>query len=331
MKKYYRTDNKKLINLKDFPYQEKYLKNINGFEEYKDIRMAYIDEGNKDSELTFLMLHGSPTWSYLWRHFIKEILDAKYRAVALDMIGFGRSDKPLHEESYTFEAMRKSLISAIEKLDLKNIVLVVHEWGGFLGLTLPMEIEERIDGIIIHNTTLTTGNQLMSDSYTDWRKYIDDNPDLNIRAIMARTNKILNLKECNNYHAPYDSFESKIALRAMPKIYPDHPDKAGADYAQKSLDWLSNNFEGLIIAISGMRDPLFPKEAQNAFLSSISGVVKLPGVDNAGHFLPEWAMEYGKDLIINYISLREKHLLAKQELEEKERLTNESKDLNNNV
>ena len=194
-----------------------------------------------------------------------------------------------------------------------------------------MDIKDRIDGIIIHNTTLATGNQLVSDSYSDWRKYIEDNPDLNVRAIMARTNKILNLRECNTYHAPFDSFESKIALRTMPKIFPDHPDKLGAEHAQKSLDWYSEEFEGLIVAISGMRDPLFPQEAHNAFINSISGVVKLPGVDNAGHFLPEWAMEYGKDLITNFISLREKHILAKKELDEQEKLSNLEKDEDNNA
>ena len=132
MTKFYRTNNEKLFNLPDFPYQDKYINNIKGFDDYNDIRMAYIDEGNQDSELTFLMLHGSPTWSYLWRHFIKEIVDANYRAVALDMIGFGRSDKPLDEKSYTFAKQSvTSLINAIEYLDLKNIVLVVHEWGGF--------------------------------------------------------------------------------------------------------------------------------------------------------------------------------------------------------
>tara|TARA_B100000287_G_scaffold151756_1_gene143519 strand:+ start:377 stop:1372 length:996 start_codon:yes stop_codon:yes gene_type:complete len=331
MAKFYRTSNEKLFNIPDFPYEDKYINNIKGFDDYKDIRMAYVDEGDNNSELTFLMLHGSPTWSYLWRHFIKEIVDANYRAVALDMIGFGRSDKPLDEKAYTFESMRSSIINAIEQLDLKNVVLVVHEWGGFLGLTIPMEIRDRIDAIIIHNTILTTGNQLMSDSYSDWRKYISDNPDLNVRAIMARTNKILNLKECNTYHAPYDSFESKIALRTMPKIYPDHPNKPGAELAQQSLEWLSTEFEGLILAISGMRDPLFPQEAQNAFISSIPGVVKLPGVDNAGHFLPEWAMEYGKDLINNFISLREKHLLAKKELEDKENLAKKNENNEDNV
>lgn len=331
MSKFYRSTNENLFNLKDFPYEVKYIENIEGFDEYNDIRMSYIDEGKHNSELTFLMLHGSPTWSYLWRHFIKELLDADLRAVALDMIGFGRSDKPLDEEAYTFDSMRNSIIDAVKKLDLKNIVLVVHEWGGFLGLTIPMELKDRIDGIIIHNTVLTTGNQLMSDSYTDWRKYISDNPDINIRAVMARTNKILNLKECNTYHAPYDTFESKIAIRTLPKIYPDHPDKPGANYAQSSLDWLTEEFEGLIVAISGMRDPLFPQEAQNAFLNSIPGIIKLPGVDNAGHFLPEWAMEYGTDLIRNYLNLRQKHLIAKKELEEQEKLANKNKESDNNV
>ena len=141
MAKFYRTSNEKLFNIPDFPYEDKYINNIKGFDDYKDIRMAYVDEGDNNSELTFLMLHGSPTWSYLWRHFIKEIVDANYRAVALDMIGFGRSDKPLDEKAYTFESMRSSIINAIEQLDLKNVVLVVHEWGVFWVLPFLWKLE----------------------------------------------------------------------------------------------------------------------------------------------------------------------------------------------
>ena len=318
MKKIYKSNIEKLSNLSDFPYEAKYEKNIAGFEDYEDMRMAYIDAGNKDSELTFLMLHGSPTWSYMWRHFIKEIEKADYRAVAFDMPGFGRSDKPLEEEAYSFDSLRKSLICMIERLDLKNIVLVVHEWGGFLGLTIPMDMAERFDGIIIHNTTLATGTNLISDSYADWKKYIKNNPDLNVRAVMARTNRILNLKECNNYHAPFDSYESKVALRVMPEIFPNHQGQEGIEVSKKAQDWFSNEYDGLALSMSGMRDPLFPQEAVKSFFNSIKGIHNLPGVDNAGHFLPEWAMEYGENLINKYISLREKHLIAKQDAENKE-------------
>lgn len=312
MKKINTPNIEKLSNLPDFPYEAKYEKNIAGFEDYKDMKMAYIDTGNKDSDLTFLLLHGSPTWSYMWRHFIKEINNLNYRAVAFDMPGFGRSDKPLDASAYTFNSLRESLICMIERLKLKNIVLVVHEWGGFLGLTIPMEMPELFDGIIIHNTTLATGNNLMSDSYTDWRQYIKDNPDLNVRAVMARTNKILSLKECNNYHAPFDNYESKVALRVMPEIFPNNQKKEGAEISQKAQDWFSNEFDGLAVSISGMRDPLFPQDALNRFFNSINGIHKLPGVDNAGHFLPEWAMEYGEGLINKYLNIREKFLLEKQ-------------------
>ena len=110
MKKIYKSDMEKLSNLPDFPYEANYEKNISGFEDYEDMRMAYIDAGNKDSDLTFLMLHGSPTWSYMWRHFIKEVEKANFRAVAFDMPGFGRSDKPLDKEAYSFDSLRKSLM-----------------------------------------------------------------------------------------------------------------------------------------------------------------------------------------------------------------------------
>ena len=313
----YRTSEDKFKNLPGFPYNLHYLENVKGFETFKEgLRISYLDEGPKDSELTFLMLHGHLTWSYMWRHFIDIIMNSNYRAVAIDFPGFGRSDKPTDEKIYTFTSLRNIIINSIERLDLNNIVLVVHEWGGFVGLTLPMEFHDRIEGIIIHNTAITTGTQIMSESYADWRKYCNDNPDMNIRAVIARTNRILNLKECNAYHAPFDTYESKAALRALPKIVPDNPAKDGAEISKKASLWLSEKFEGPSVLLSGMRDPLFPQEVIKNLGNIIKDINILPGKENAGHFVPEWAMEYGEDLIAKFLETRLKNMEEKKEKEE---------------
>ena len=318
MTKIYRTPEEKFTNLPGFSYIPNYLEEIKGFNEIKEgLRISYVDEGPKNSELTFLLVHGYLTWSYMWRHFIKVLTENNQRAVAIDLPGFGRSDKPIDESLYTFSNLRNSLINTIERLDLKNVVLVVHDWGGILGLTIPMEMEERFEGIILHNTVVTTGTQIMSESYVDWRKYCIDNPDLNVRAVIARTNRILNLKECNAYHAPFDNYDSKAALRALPKILPDSPDKEGADISRKASLWLNEKFDGTSVLLSGMRDPLYPQEVIKYLGNIVKETYILPGIDNAGHFLPEWAMEYGENLLDNFLKIRIKNKEKKKEREEK--------------
>ena len=317
MTRIYRTPEKNFHNLPSFPYKLHYLDKVEGFEGFKDgLRISYLDEGPKDSELTFLMIHGHLTWSYMWRHFIKILIDSNHRAIAVDLPGFGRSDKPIDEKNYTFSNLRNTLINTINRLDLKNIVLVVHEWGGFLGLTIPMEFYERFAGIIVHSTAVTTGTQIMSESYSDWRKYCNDNPDMNIRAIIARTNRVLNLKECNAYHAPFDNYESKAALRALPKIVPDNPQKDGAQISRDASLWLSEQFDGPAVLLSGMRDPLFPQEVIKNLGNIIKGINVLPGKDNAGHFLPEWAMEYGENLLSQFDKTRLNNIEEKKKKEE---------------
>ena len=140
MIEFVRTPEERFKNISNFPYEPHYIENLKG---YEDLRMCYYDEGPKDSNEVFLCLHGEPTWSFLYRKMIPVFLEGGYRVVAPDFFGFGRSDKPIKDKIYTFDFYRDSLIEFITLLDLDNITLVGQDWGGILGLTLPMEFPNR--------------------------------------------------------------------------------------------------------------------------------------------------------------------------------------------
>ena len=121
------------------------------------LRMAYVDEGPVDAPATVLCLHGNPSWGYLYRHMLPVFLDAGLRVVVPDLIGFGRSDKPTEESWHSFVHHRDSLLNLVARLDLRRVLLVVQDWGGILGLTLPMAAPERYTRLLAMNTTLATG------------------------------------------------------------------------------------------------------------------------------------------------------------------------------
>ena len=137
-----KTPDERFLELSDFPYDPVYIDNLKGFE---GLRMHYVDEGPQGADHIFLCLHGEPTWSYLYRKMIPIFTASGHRVVVPDFFGFGRSDKPVKEAVYTFDFHRNTLIAFIEHLDLNNITLVCQDWGGILGLTLPMDMTDKGD------------------------------------------------------------------------------------------------------------------------------------------------------------------------------------------
>lgn len=157
-----RTLDDRFAALPGFEYEPRY-------REFDGLRMHYVDTGPRDANEVFLCLHGEPTWSYLYRRMIPVFVAAGHRVVAPDLFGFGRSDKPVDDAWYTFETHRESLLRFIEALDLDGITLVCQDWGGLLGLTLPMDLPERFAGLLVMNTTLGTGDVPLTDGFTAWR------------------------------------------------------------------------------------------------------------------------------------------------------------------
>jgi haloalkane dehalogenase len=178
-----RTPDERFADLPGWHYPPRYVDDLPG---YDGLRMHYVDEGPRDAPVTFVCLHGEPTWSYLYRRMIPVFSNAGHRAVAPDLFGFGRSDKPADEAAYTFAFHRDALKRFFERLDLLDACLVVQDWGGLLGLTLPMDYPERITRLVVMNTGLGVGRPA-GPGFEAWRAYNAANPDLDVAALMKRS------------------------------------------------------------------------------------------------------------------------------------------------
>jgi pimeloyl-ACP methyl ester carboxylesterase len=276
-----RTSDDRFNALPAFPYKPRYL-------QWRDWRAHYLDEGAGQS--TFLCLHGEPTWSYLYRRMIPAFL-GQGRVVAPDFIGFGRSDKPQEESVYSFELHRRFLIDLVEKLDLRHITLVVQDWGGLLGLTLPMEMPERFERLLVMNTMLATGDTPLSDGFLAWRAYVAKNPDLACGKLMARTCPHLTPAEAAAYDAPFPDARYKVGVRRFPQLVPERRDDAGAATSRQARQWLAGSWKGGSFMAIGAKDPVLGAPVMQALRQSIRACPEPYVVENGGHFLQEWGEE----------------------------------------
>ena len=279
------TPDERFSDLPDFDFQPLYFKDLPGFEA---MRLHYIDEGPQSAAQVFLCLHGEPTWSYLYRKMIPVFTGAGHRVVAPDFFGFGRSDKPLDEAVYTFDFHRRTLISFIERLDLKAITLVCQDWGGILGLTLPMDMPDRISRLLVMNTTLGTGDVELSQGFLDWRAWVRKNPDLSPGRLLKLTCPHLTDAECNAYEAPFPDKTSKAGVRRFPELVPDRHDAPGAERSRQARTWLSESWDGRSFMAVGMKDPVLGPPVMQALRKHIRNCPKPYQVSEGGHFLQEW-------------------------------------------
>ena len=185
-----RTPDAQFENLKDYPFKPHYVEGLKG---YEGIRGHYLDEGNPNSDEVFLLLHGEPTWSYLYRKMIPGFVDTGARVIAPDLLGFGKSDKPVSEDTHNFEFHRNYLLGLIEHLDLNNITLVVQDWGGLLGLTLPQAMKARFKRLLIMNTGLLMG-PTTQEAFLEWKKDIVEPEELALDLFMKKYAPTLMMK-----------------------------------------------------------------------------------------------------------------------------------------
>ena len=255
-----------------------------------DVRVHYVDEGSGD--ITFLCLHGQPTWSYLYRQMISPIARAGHRVVAPDLIGFGRSDKPEDDAFYTFSMHRRMLVEFIEALDLRQIILVCQDWGGLLGLTLPPDMPQRFRGLLVMNTSFASGDLPLGKGFTDWRAWSNANPDMNIGRLMARGCPKLSKSECAAYDAPFPDLRYKAGVRRFPNLVPDNPDADGAALSRAARDWWRTQWSGSSLMVIGMKDPVLGPTVMRALHAHIRGCPPPIEVAEAGHFVQEWAADF---------------------------------------
>ena len=287
-----RTPDKRFANLPGWSYAPNYIDDLAG---YEGLRMHYVDEGPSDADVTFLCIHGEPTWGYLFRKMIPVFTGAGHRVVAVDMFGFGRSDKPVDDEVYTYHFHRKALLAFVERLNLKNVCLVVQDWGGLLGLTLPMEAPERYSRLIIMNTALPGGEDA-GEGFANWRAFNRANPDLDIANLMKRGTPVLSDDEAAAYAAPYPDQCYKGGVRRFPELVmmkengqPLTPASSeGVETSLKARKFWSEQWTGDSFMAIGMQDPVLGPPVMQFMRSLINGCPEPMEVSDAGHFVQEW-------------------------------------------
>lgn len=279
-----RTPDDRFIGLPGWTFAPHYLTDLAG---YESLRMHYVDEGPRDGRATFLCLHGEPSWSYLYRKMIPVFVNAGYRTVAPDFFGFGRSDKPVDDAVYTFHFHRNSLKAFIERLDLRDVCLVVQDWGGVLGLTLPMDDPRRITRLLVMNTGVATGRS-PGPGWEAWRAYAAAHPDLDTAALLKRTTPILSDAEAAAYAAPFPDIRYKGGVRRFPEIVAIRPDMEGVDTGRAALRYLSEEWSGETFMAIGPEDPVLGEPVMRALAARIRHCPEPMIVAGGGHFLQEW-------------------------------------------
>ena len=257
------------------------------------MRAHYLDERPANPAAgaqTFLCLHGEPTWSYLYRKMLPVFVRAGHRVVAPDFFGFGRSDKPVDDAAYTFSFHRNMLCRLIEKLDLISVTLVVQDWGGLLGLTLPMEFPDRIKRLLVMNTALAVGAS-PGPGFDNWKAFVKSKPDLDVAALMKRGNPQLSDAEAAAYGAPFPDQRYKAGVRAFPELVMVAPEMDGAALSRKAAAWLTNDWRGQSFMAVGMKDPVLGPAVMAGLRKQIRGCPPPLEIAEGGHFVQEWGEE----------------------------------------
>jgi len=280
-----RTPDERFEDLPDFPFAPQYTDTLKGFE---GLRLHYLDEGPSTAKDVFLCLHGEPTWSYLYRRMIPVFTRAGGRVVAPDFFGFGRSDKPIEDRVYDFDFHRNTLTAFIEYLDLNGITLVCQDWGGILGLTLPMIMPERFSRMVVMNTTLGSGDYTLPQGFLDWRTWAGKHPDMPTGRLLGKACPHLSPEECRAYDAPFPDVRHKAGVRRFPKMVPDHPDAPGARISRDARRWLREHWQGTSFMAIGLKDPVLGPPVMRVLKNHIRNCPAPMEVTEAGHFVPEW-------------------------------------------
>ena len=276
----HRTPDDRFWSLPDFAFEPRSV-------EVDGLRMAYVEAGRSDAA-PVLLLHGEPSWSFLYRHVMAALAGAGHRCVAPDLIGFGRSDKPLDPQTYTYARHLEWLDAFVTALDLSQITLVGQDWGGLLGLRWAVEHADRVDRIVASNTGLPTGDQPMPDVWHRFREAVRGAEVLDIgRLVRSGCRRPLAPEVVAAYDAPFPDEESKVAARMFPELMPtspDHPETVANRAAWQALTTWSKPF---LVAFSDS-DPITGGMAPilKRVVPGAQGI-EHPVIADAGHFLQE--------------------------------------------
>ena len=275
-----RTPDSQFENLPDYPFAENYV-------EIDAIRVHYVDEGPRDGNIV-LLLHGEPSWSYLYRFMIPSLRDAGLRVIAPDLIGFGKSDKPVRKIDYSYAAHVDWMRQFVERLDLNEITLFCQDWGSLIGLRVAAENEQRFARIALGNGGLPTGDQEMPRAFTIWRAFALYSPWFPIgRIIQKATVTALSDDVVAAYDAPFPSAGYKAGARAFPALVPVRPDDPASD-ANRAAWKVFAEWQKPFLTTFSNRDPI-TRGGEKPWQEMVPGARDREHVriKNAGHFLQE--------------------------------------------
>lgn len=299
-----RTPDDCFLNLPDYPFDPNFIKisdNRGG-----SLRIHYVDEGPKKSEPVLLM-HGEPSWSYLYRKMIPIIIDAGLRAVAPDLVGFGRSDKPAQRSGYTYQRHVDWMQDWLDKMELNRITLVCQDWGGLIGLRLLTNNPDRFIRVVAANTGLPTGDNPVSDAFLNWRKFSLEVQDFDVGAIIAMgCQKPLSPDIAAAYNAPFPDDTYKEGARIFPSLVPIEPNDPASPANRKAWETLSR-FDKPFLTTFSDGDPI-TKGGERIFQKRVAGAKGQPHttIKGGGHFLQEDCAEVFAKVIVDFIAQTQK-------------------------
>jgi haloalkane dehalogenase len=290
-----RTPDERFENLPDFAFSENYAEVVDP-SGGDSLRIAYLDEGPRDGAVV-LLLHGEPSWSYLYRFMIPGLVGAGKRVVAPDLIGFGRSDKPCDREEYTFarhvEWVRQLLF---DELDLRDVTLFAQDWGSLIGLRLVGEHPERFARVAIGNGGLPTGEEQMGEAFKAWQDFSQTTPELHIGNIVSGgCTQRLSADVVAAYDAPFPDESYKEGARQFPKLVPTSPDDPAHD-ANVAAWVVLRQWEKPFLCCFSDGDPI-TKGGDRMFIANVPGTKGQAHttIEGGGHFLQE---EKGPELAV---------------------------------
>ncbi|WP_227983147.1 haloalkane dehalogenase [Nocardia spumae] len=280
-----RTPDERFAGLPDFPFEPHYVEVPAG--DGTVLRVHYLDEGPPDGEVV-LLLHGEPSWSYLYRWMIPVLVAAGLRAIAIDLVGFGRSDKPADRADYTYQAHVDWTWAAVEAIGLDSITLVCQDWGGLIGLRLVGEHPEHFARVVAANTFLPTGDRHPGDAFLAWQRYSQDTPDFQAGKIVnGATLTDLAPEVIAAYDAPFPDDTYKQGARQFPLLVPTSPDDPAAP-ANRAAWAVLETFQRPLLCAFSDSDPI-TRGGDKVLRSKIPGAARHSPVTitSAGHFLQE--------------------------------------------
>ena len=297
---YLRTSDDCFEGLSGYSFAPHYIE-VDDFEGSK-LRMHYLDEGSKEGEVV-LMLHGEPSWSYLYRDMIKPITDKGYRVIAPDLIGFGRSDKPTERDDYTYQRHLDWIRNILTQLNLKQVTLVCQDWGGLLGLRLVAEHPELFARVLAANTMLPTGDHPPGEAFMKWRAFSQEVPEFPVAGIIkGATVTALSTDVLNAYDAPFPTEEYKAGVRQFPLLVPAATDDPQTQNNRKAWQVLQQFNKPFITAFSDS-DPVTAggDKIMQKLIPGTQGQSHTT-ISQGGHFLQEDQPQQLAQVLLQFIN-----------------------------